>query len=513
MEEPRKKGKTIQRTVRTGLCTGCGSCAGTCPQSAIEMAIDEERGTYVPKVNLNKCNQCGICYRLCPGYSVDFRQLNMEMFGKAPEDALIGNYLNCYVGHSKDYGIRYNSSSGGLVTQLLIFALEKGIIDGALVTRMSDKDPLRPEPFIAKTREEIISASKSKYCPVPANVALKEILNSGGRFAVVGLPCHIHGLRKAMSMNRKLRESIHLTFGLMCSGNRSFLATEYVLQRLGTTKANVVKLDYRGDGYLGSMRVKLKNGREKSVPYIEYDRWLRSFFYLPRCTLCIDHTCEMADISFGDNCLPEFQEESVGSSIIICRTKPAEELVAAALSSGSIELSDVECSRVVQSKREALLRKKCYIGARVTLFKLFGRRTPIYDEPPLKGEPFAYLDAVATYLQIYISSKRSLWRLLSKFATFLRLASTLRESEHTDSRSYRKRPNPEQRRTNRQAPPSCGHIMINDYLSRLVTENLISRSCLQTYESFNERKGTAYHLLADGMTVRSENFLSYRKYR
>jgi coenzyme F420 hydrogenase subunit beta len=401
----------------------------------------------------------------------------MEIFGKTPEDVLIGNYLNCYVGHSKDHGIRYHSSSGGLVTQLLIFALEKGIIDGALVTRMSDKDPLRPEPFIAKTKEEIICASKSKYCPVPANVALKEILNKGGRFAVVGLPCHIHGVRKAMSTNKKLRESVRLTFGLMCSYNRSFFATEYVLQRLGTTKRNVVKLDYRGDGYLGSMRVKLKNGREKSVPFVEYyTRWLRSFFFLPRCTLCIDHTCEVADISFGDNWLPEFQEESVGSSIIICRTKPAEELVAAALSNGSIELSDVECGQVVQSKREALLRKKSYIGARVTLFKLFGRRTPIYDQPPLKGEPFAYLDAVATYLQIYISSKRRLWPLLSKFAIFLRLASTLRESEHTDSRSYRKRPNLEQRQTNRLVPRSCGHVMTNACSSRLVMGNLISRT-------------------------------------
>lgn len=428
MEESREKGKTIQETVGSGLCTGCGTCAGVCPQSAIEMVIADERGTYVPKIHWNKCNRCGICFSVCPGYSVDFRQLNTEIFGKEPEDILIGNYLNCYVGHSTDYEIRYNSSSGGLITQLLIYALENGIIDGALVTRMSTKTPLRPEPFIAKTREEIICASKSKYCPVPANVILKEILNNCGRFAVVGLPCHIHGVRKAMSINKKLRERIGLTFGLMCSYNRNFLATEYVLQRLGIKKEDVTKLDYRGEGYLGSMQVILKDGTKKSIPFVEYyNRWLRSFFFLPRCTLCIDHTCELADISFGDNWLPEFQDESIGSSIIISRTKPAEDLLATASSIGSVELSNVDYSKVVQSKRGALLRKKNYIVSRMALLKFLGKKTPTYGKLSSEGGPLAYLDAIATYSEIYISTKKHLWPLLSKFAFSLELASTLLE--------------------------------------------------------------------------------------
>jgi len=79
------------------------------------------------------------------------------------------------------------------VTALFIFALEKGLIDGALVTGMKKDKPLEPEPFIARTREKIISARGSKYCSVPANIALKEILKAKEeeRFAVVGLPCHI----------------------------------------------------------------------------------------------------------------------------------------------------------------------------------------------------------------------------------------------------------------------------------------------------------------------------------
>ena len=179
---------TIAQVVKDGLCTGCGICVALCPDDAIKLTINEKKGIYIPELNEEKCNNCGICYEVCPGHEVDFKQLNLEIFGKEPKDILIGNYLNCYVGHSTHYDIRYNSASGGLITQLLIFALEEGLIDGALVTRMKKDKPLEPEPFIVSTREGVIEASKSKYCPVPANIALKEILNSkeGQKFAVVG---------------------------------------------------------------------------------------------------------------------------------------------------------------------------------------------------------------------------------------------------------------------------------------------------------------------------------------
>ncbi|MHC1595631.1 MAG: 4Fe-4S binding protein [Candidatus Syntropharchaeales archaeon] len=114
---------TISQVVKDNLCTGCGTCLALCPNEAIEMVIDEKKGVYVPELNEEKCNNCGICYKVCPGHEVDFKELNLEIFGKEPENVLIGNYLNCYVGHATDHEIRYNSASGGLVTQLLIHRL------------------------------------------------------------------------------------------------------------------------------------------------------------------------------------------------------------------------------------------------------------------------------------------------------------------------------------------------------------------------------------------------------
>lgn len=82
--------KTIAQVVKDDLCTGCGTCVALCPGEAIEMVINEKKGIYVPQLNENKCNNCGTCYKVCPGHEVDFKQLNFEIFGKEPEDILIG---------------------------------------------------------------------------------------------------------------------------------------------------------------------------------------------------------------------------------------------------------------------------------------------------------------------------------------------------------------------------------------------------------------------------------------
>ena len=83
---------TIKEVVISDLCTGCGTCVSICPSLAIELAKSDAKGVYIPKLNEKNCNNCGICYEVCPGHSVDFKELNLEIFGKEPDDVLIGNY-------------------------------------------------------------------------------------------------------------------------------------------------------------------------------------------------------------------------------------------------------------------------------------------------------------------------------------------------------------------------------------------------------------------------------------
>jgi Coenzyme F420-reducing hydrogenase, beta subunit len=87
----------------------------------------DEKGLFLPEINWTKCISCGVCLNSCPGGSIDLKKLNLQLFGRDPDNNLIGNYLNFYIGHSTNHEIRYNSSSGGIVTELLIYALELGL--------------------------------------------------------------------------------------------------------------------------------------------------------------------------------------------------------------------------------------------------------------------------------------------------------------------------------------------------------------------------------------------------
>lgn len=406
---------TILKTVKDGLCTGCGTCISICPREAISMTIDNDRYIYIPQLNHDKCANCGICYNACPGHGVDFKDLNLHVFGKEPDNVLIGNYISCYIGNAVSYDIRYNSSSGGIITALLIFSLENGLIDGAIVTRMR-KDTLEPESFIARTKEEIIDASKSKYCPVPVNVVLKDIIkkNDNERFAIVGLPCHIQGLRKAQMLNSKLREKIVMCIGLFCAHTDNFLATRFTLYKYGIKEKDISSIEYRGRGWPGSMSIELKNGDVKIIPYKKYMKMFHgcNFFTPRRCLLCNDATCELADIVFGDAW--NIEDSKLGSSILISRTKYGENLLICMDNMKKTKLAETNIENIVTSQKGLIYNKKIGFKLRMAILKIVGKKTPNFVGYMPKNS-FISFDTILPYVNTYASTNRQFFGLLRFF--------------------------------------------------------------------------------------------------
>jgi len=404
--------ENISVVVSNRLCTGCGTCTAFCPKEAISMNIDFDKGIFLPELNENMCDGCGMCYNVCPGHEVDFNNLNMEIFSKKPDDQVMGNFIQCFVGYSTDKDIRFNSSSGGLITQILISALDEGIIDGALVTRMSKEDPLKPEPFIARNRQELVEASQSKYCPVPANVALKKILDApkNEKFAVVGLPCHIHGIRKAETVNKKLKNKIKLHLGIICNHVPTFHATDFMFEKLDVDQKNVVKLNYRGEGWPGGMKIALKDGEEIFIPQFSIDYWgeiFNSFFYPSRCTVCTDKSCQLSDISFADAWTKEIMEtDSKGTSLIIVRKDNGFNLDTMKNDSSNPikknSLKNVSKDMLLKSQQlDNVKRKKLAI---IKIKKLFKQKIPIYGEDEITIKPKDYILALNFLFKNYLSN-------------------------------------------------------------------------------------------------------------
>lgn len=398
----------IENIIKDGLCTGCGTCAGLCPHDIITMKIDYRKGLYVPNL-LGICNDCGICVEVCPGHEVDFINLNKDIFGKQPDDLILGNYLDCCIGNSSNNHIRTNSSSGGVVSEILIFALENKIIDGALVTKMKKDDPLKPEPFIAKTKEEIIEASCDKYCPVPVNIGLKKILEAkeDKKFAVVGLPCHIHGIRKAEYLNETLKEKIILHIGLFCAYGVNFLATNYVLKERNIKKDTIEEIHYRkGNFPPGNALIKCNNNCINQISHKKFWSLTFSFFtwFSPiRCTLCCDQTSELADISVGGPRFPYLVYGNYNQSPIIIRNEFGEKILENAIHNQTVELKNIS-EKDMSKLKEMQSYKKNQILASGNLLKLFRKKNPKYSinglvDPSIK----TYIDALFLYIRTHIS--------------------------------------------------------------------------------------------------------------
>lgn len=414
-----KDSLNIKKTIKADLCTGCGICEGACPTGAISTIV--KKGNFRPKINAKKCINCGRCVKACPGLGVDLVGLaNKYQSDTANYNKMVGRYEKCFTGYSNDYEVRYHSASGGMVSQFLIWLLENGKIDGAIVTKFDHNNPLLVKTFIATTREEIISARSSKYAPVTLNRVAQDIkAASGSRYVVVGLPCHIQGMRKLMEIDKNLRDKVIGLFGIYCSCGRTFYLTEYVFKERGIQKNKITYFQYRDEGCLGKIVVKvpqkeantirvINNNSEsvlykKNVVYKEhyqsYYHPLRSFFIPRRCLFCIDHYAELADVCFGDIHIKPYSDDKVGVNSIIVKNKRWLNLLEECSASGVVHLDDVSFQTISDSQRMSF-KKKGRNGAFVNICKNFGWVFPEYNvnylRQPTKRD---FIDYIQTRFQ------------------------------------------------------------------------------------------------------------------
>ena len=74
----------------------------------------------------------------------------------------LGTYKEAVSARSTDKKILDVSQDGGIVSALLCYALDEGIIEGAVVAGTPDAD-WRPIPTVVTTPEEVIAAAGTKY--------------------------------------------------------------------------------------------------------------------------------------------------------------------------------------------------------------------------------------------------------------------------------------------------------------------------------------------------------------
>lgn len=339
-----------ETVIEKGLCARCGVCRGTCPTRAI--SLNKSAFPYLS----GKCTKCGFCVDACPGGDVNFQELSQRIFNcNYKSDDLCGYIENIYVSFPTNQVIRHAGASGGLTTGLLVYLLQQKEIDGAVVVNMNSEKGYLTQGVIATNEQEIREAAQSKYCITPSMEVLSEIRKSKGRFAVVALPCQIHGLRKLEQVDPTLTGKISYYFGLFCNCNLDLDGHLDAMKACKVDLSDVKRFNFRGGGWPGGFHVQKKDGSEISLHKMNIKDVMNVMFRLygsKRCYLCYDALAEYADLSFGDFWAFDYNNDWSSHercTLVYQRTAKGKVLLEKAVRDGAIRMDKLPLDR--NSKR------------------------------------------------------------------------------------------------------------------------------------------------------------------
>ncbi len=327
-----------QEILKKNLCTVCGACLSLCPY----FRVHKEKVVLLEPCGLNE----GRCYEICPRTRLDFPALNQEIFGRERDDYLLGTHLGLYLAQSGDEQIQNVGQYGGVVSGILIYALEQGIIDGALLTGYSSRYQLLPEPVLAKSREEILSCAGSKYTSAPTLKLLDQALKECQKLAVVGRACQIEALRKRIKVEPELGEKIVLIIGLFCMWAldwRKLFA--HLVEKLDISRAKKFDIPYN--------RFLVYTDEE----VVELDFEPIRQFRRATCDICYDFTAEFSDLSLGST---EWKDEW---NTLIVRSERAKDLIKKAEQDKALNLEPFPEEREKLLRDASLGKKKRVVKA------------------------------------------------------------------------------------------------------------------------------------------------------
>ena len=343
-------------------CVLCGACTTLCPRLGLNGKEPEL---------LESDPECSTCFRYCSRTYFPEDIIKRELFQSSVKKSYsLGFYQNLVAAKSAENEVLRVAQNGGVVSSLLIHALESGLIDGVILT---DKDEnWVPKPVIARTSSEILAYAGSKYTVTPTLSIYKDAINKFKleKLAFVGLPCQINSVRKLQLFSPLSKDygKFTLIIGLYCYSNYSYdLMSKFVQGELGLPLKNVEKIDIsRGKFY-----VYMKDDSVKVTPIQKTKR-----FTWQSCQYCKDYSAEIADISVGSVGAVESDWNSV-----ILRTDIGKKLFDEAveekkiISSNEIELNNIEKEALRKKTQLAQIDKEVLLPLQLLNISEFELRT------------------------------------------------------------------------------------------------------------------------------------------
>ncbi|HTN99685.1 MAG TPA: Coenzyme F420 hydrogenase/dehydrogenase, beta subunit C-terminal domain [Microthrixaceae bacterium] len=319
--------------IDTGLCTGCAGCVIACPHDVI--GYNHEQGGYRPfhledELGPDDCihgqKGCTSCTRACPRFRLWEGQADDHLFARTREDdEVAGIYQDIMLTRASEDAVNSNGQDGGLVSAILIWALENDYIDASLVSFIEGaKGSWKTRPGVASTREQILESAGSRYTYSANTLAMDEALDAGfKRLALVGMSCQ-SSVPPVMWSRKvgKISKPIVFNLGLLCSKTFDDAIFEELFEtKYAISREQIVKMNIKG-----VFQLWLENSDYREINLKECHAWTRE-----GCLMCPDFAAEHADISCGGI------GENSDWTLTIVRTDLGREIISRMIADGSIE--------------------------------------------------------------------------------------------------------------------------------------------------------------------------------
>ncbi len=347
-------------------CVGCGLCK-SCGISELET---DENGFQSPK-NFSDSR----LKMLCPTSTVPYSTMD--------KNNIWGKSLQVYRGWAIDRKIRKIASSGGIISAIAIYLLESNKVDEIIHIRADRNNPTINEVTYSKNREEVLSASGSRYS-ISHPLEAITLIDKSKKYAFIGKPCDVIALKNYYKIDPEMEETICYTLSFFCMGEPSVKAQKELLNKLDSNISDCVKLSYRGNGWPGYTTLEHRNGSKSYMDYNSSWGEILGRDLMPACRFCIDGIGESADISCGDAWYikdghPDFSEHE-GRNIIFARTQKGLDILDCCRRNNIIHLESYpnykeELSMIQRSQFE----RRALLKSRLLALKIMNKPFPNYD--------------------------------------------------------------------------------------------------------------------------------------
>jgi coenzyme F420 hydrogenase subunit beta len=282
-----------------------------------------------------------LAFECCPGKGLDYPDLYRRVYGGLPANWLTGPAVAVRTGHATDEAIRRNGASGGVLTQTLVYLLEQGHIDAALVVRQGIPTPEKARSVAARSRDEILASAQSVYIPVSVLDRLGEV-EPGKRYAMTCLPDQAGALRRLQLAGHAGARQVRFVLGPY-TGTALYPAAIQSYLRSAGVKADdaITRLKWRAGEWPGYLEICTRSGRVLRSNKFYYN-YLIPFFVTRNSLQNMDFANEFCDLSVGDAWSPRFEAQRGGHSVITTRTPAMEGIVREMIAAGLLTTEPID---------------------------------------------------------------------------------------------------------------------------------------------------------------------------